>query len=180
MRNPFVYGKEVSKENFCNRESEISEIIRDIENSQNVLIFSQRRFGKTSLIKRVFEELDPKKTIKVYADLYPMITEEDFIRIYTKALSEVIMRSMKGKLDGLVSVFKRLRPLYSIDQTGQGSFSIDIKTSDIVPLMEDVLEGLNRFTEPVNGFTEMSHVGHALIVFKYLFLVQPKAHIPVR
>jgi len=82
MQNPFVYGKEVSRENFCNRLSEIKELLRDISNSQNVIIFSQRRFGKTSLIKRVFDDLDLSQIIPIYVDLYPVLSEEDFIRTH--------------------------------------------------------------------------------------------------
>ena len=52
-KNPFIYGEEVSGEYFCDREEEIKELLRDIENSQNVIIFSPRRYGKTSLIKEV-------------------------------------------------------------------------------------------------------------------------------
>ena len=147
MKNPFVYGKEVTKENFCNRKSEIKELIRDIENCQNVLIFSQRRFGKTSLIKRVFEELDFRHIIVVYVDLYPVLSEEDFIRIYAKAVSEIVTKGMQKRIKDLASVFKRLRPVLLIDQTGQGKFSIDIKKNEVSPFIEDVLEGLNRYVE---------------------------------
>lgn len=147
MKNPFVYGKEVTKENFCNRKSEIKELIRDIENCQNVLIFSQRRFGKTSLIKRVFEESDFRHIIVVYVDLYPVLSEEDFIRIYAKAVSEIVTKGMQKRIKDLASVFKRLRPVLSIDQTGQGKFSIDIKKNEVSPFIEDVLEGLNRYVE---------------------------------
>ncbi len=147
MQNPFVYGKEVSKENFCNRISEIKELLRDIGNSQNVMIFSQRRFGKTSLIKRVFEDLDLSQIIPIYVDLYPVLSEEDFIRIYAKALSRTVTKDLADKIKDLSSVFKRIRPTYSVDQTGQVSFSIDIKNEDIIPAIEDVLEGLNRYTK---------------------------------
>jgi len=46
MKNPFIYGKIVTGEDFCNRKKEIAELSRDIENSQNVILFSPRRFGK--------------------------------------------------------------------------------------------------------------------------------------
>ena len=60
MKNPFVYGKEVFGDNFCNRKSEINELCRDVVNSQNVIIFSQRRSGGTSLIKEVFRSCNKK------------------------------------------------------------------------------------------------------------------------
>lgn len=38
--NPFVFGEEVSGENFCDREDEIKEILNDINNGQNLMIYS--------------------------------------------------------------------------------------------------------------------------------------------
>ncbi len=147
MKNPFVYGKEVSRENFCNRRREIEELIRDIENSQNVLIFSQRRFGKTSLIKRIYEEIDSDDIIKIYVDLYPVLSEEDFVKIYAKAISRIVTRGLPERIKELVSVFKLLRPALSIDQNGQVTFSLEIKKDETAPLIEDVLEGINRYVE---------------------------------
>jgi AAA+ ATPase superfamily predicted ATPase len=147
MKNPFVYGKEVTRENFCNRIREIEELTRDIENSQNVLIFSQRRFGKTSLIKRIYEELDSEDLIKVYVDLYPVLSEEDFVKIYYNAISKVVTRGLTEKVKDLGSIFKLLRPSFSIDQNGQVTFRVEISKNEVPPLLEDVLEGLNRYVE---------------------------------
>ena len=54
MRNPFQYGGIVGSEAFCNRKKEIKELRRIIENKEKALVYSERRFGKTSLIKLVF------------------------------------------------------------------------------------------------------------------------------
>ena len=42
MKNPFVYGEEVTGDAFWNRTKEIQELARDIHNGQNVIIFSAR------------------------------------------------------------------------------------------------------------------------------------------
>lgn len=39
MKNPFVYGEEVTGDAFWNRTKEIKELSRDIQNGQNVIIF---------------------------------------------------------------------------------------------------------------------------------------------
>lgn len=57
MKNPFVYGETVRGEHFCNRVLEIDELVTDVKNGVNVIIFSPRRYGKTSLIMRVLEEV---------------------------------------------------------------------------------------------------------------------------
>jgi len=43
MKNPFVYGEAVSGEQFCNRVNEINELITDIKNGLNIIIFSPGR-----------------------------------------------------------------------------------------------------------------------------------------
>ena len=52
VKNHFVYGETVSGDNFCDRARETRELVADIKNGQNVIIFSPRRYGKTSLIKQ--------------------------------------------------------------------------------------------------------------------------------
>ena len=57
MSNPFSFGGIVKEERFCNRVNELKELKQDILNNQNVLIYTPRRFGKTSLVLKAVEEL---------------------------------------------------------------------------------------------------------------------------
>ena len=86
--NPFKFGTEVSGDDFCNREEEIAELTQDIRNSANVLLYSPRHYGKTSLIKRVLEIVSKEGFITVYIDLYPAITKEKFI--HDSSISSII------------------------------------------------------------------------------------------
>lgn len=66
MENPFKFGSVVEKHNFTNRRLEIKEILQEIESKQNLVLISQRRIGKTSLIKTVLNKIDKKTTVAVY------------------------------------------------------------------------------------------------------------------
>jgi len=57
MQNPFTLGI-VRKEDFCDREKEINNLLRYGRNGDNVVLFSPRRYGKSSLIAKVFERPD--------------------------------------------------------------------------------------------------------------------------
>ena len=72
LSNTFVYRGRVSREAFWDRGSEIEELLRDIRARQHVIIFSQRRLGKTSLVWKVLEEAVKEDIIPVYVDLYPI------------------------------------------------------------------------------------------------------------
>ena len=145
MKNPFVYGKVVDGRNFCNRKREISELCRDIENSQNVIVFSQRRFGKTSLIKDVLRKSLNRGIVTVYVDLYPVVTEEDFIRIYAEAIATSIFGRARRKLKELATVFTKLRPTLTLDHGGQPSYGFDIDRREMLPSLNDVLESPKRY-----------------------------------
>ena len=81
MDNPFFYGKTVSGGFFTDREKEIKELKADIKNGQNVIIWSSRRYGKTSLIKKALSELKREGLITVYIDLFMAVSKDKFIDI---------------------------------------------------------------------------------------------------
>jgi len=51
MRNPFEYGGVVSGDAFCNRGQETGDLVRAMENGEKLFVFSERRYGKTSLVR---------------------------------------------------------------------------------------------------------------------------------
>lgn len=85
MRNPFVVTGVVDDPSFCNRQREQAELNKHIGNSQNVLLFSHRRYGKTSLILRVFRQL--RNVAPIYVDLYGTTSVDDFIKALIRGAS---------------------------------------------------------------------------------------------
>jgi AAA+ ATPase superfamily predicted ATPase len=102
MKNPFVYGETVTGVYFCNRIQEIRELVNDIQNGTNVIIFSPRRYGKTSLINQVLEIARQKDIISFYVDLYPAVNKQKFIEIYAQAISS----GLTGKTSSIVKKLK--------------------------------------------------------------------------
>lgn len=104
--NPFVFGTVVSDENFAGRENEINELTRDLAGKTSLIIFSPRRYGKTSLMFKVIDELRKQDIVCVYVDLYPAVTKEKFANI----LASSIAQAKSGKLDDIVQIIKELIP----------------------------------------------------------------------
>ena len=84
MANPFRYGKAVTGEYFCNRTHEIEELKSYIKSSQNVFIYSNRRLGKTSLIRMVLRALGGE-VIAIYVDVHRASSSAQFLEVYSKA-----------------------------------------------------------------------------------------------
>ena len=70
IRNPFSL-KEISiEEPFCDRKTEIKELTSHALNYANIVLYSPRRYGKTSLVKRVQKATEEHGIITIYADFF--------------------------------------------------------------------------------------------------------------
>jgi len=142
-KNPFIYGEEVSGEYFCDREEEIRQLLRDIENSQNVIIFSPRRYGKTSLIKEVLRRA--KGFLTFYIDLYPAITKQKFIEQYASGIS----KGLKGKKEKILQIIKelipRVIPKIVVTTKNEWKFEFDFdRLKPTGPILDDLLEAAHK------------------------------------
>ena len=57
--NPFRYGALALDDAFTDREREVAELLTDVLNGQDVVVFEPRRYGKSSLVWRVSERRSP-------------------------------------------------------------------------------------------------------------------------
>ena len=80
MANPFRFGQVVSGDLLCNRESEIREITRDLTGGQSIVLYSPRRYGKTSLLQAVSKKIKPGKILYGDADFLPAILQRKCFR----------------------------------------------------------------------------------------------------
>ncbi len=74
MRNPFVIREIEADEPFCDRTVELRELASYASSFSNVVLYSPRRYGKTSLIKRVQKELQDKGVMTIYADFFGLVS----------------------------------------------------------------------------------------------------------
>ena len=56
MEKPFVFGTPVGSDYFIGRENETERLRMNFNSGVNTILMSPRRWGKTSLVKKVAEE----------------------------------------------------------------------------------------------------------------------------
>jgi hypothetical protein len=71
MKNPFQYGGVVSGDAFCNRKQELEDLLKAMESGEKLFVYSERRFGKTSLVRFALDKLPKKQFASAYVDLWP-------------------------------------------------------------------------------------------------------------
>jgi AAA+ ATPase superfamily predicted ATPase len=143
-RNPFIYGGMVSGETFCDREAEIAELMEDIRSKQHVIVFSQRRMGKTSLVSKVLEEARSKGLIPVSLDLYPISTLAEFIDKYARAIAAALTRYEKTtKL--MRDLFSRIHLSMGLDAGGSPQWSVGFDRTHEADSLDEVLESFENY-----------------------------------
>src|SRR5437660_10385390 len=87
MSNPFQYGGVVAGNAFCNRDAERADLLRAIRSHEKLFVFSERRFGKTSLVQSVISRLPKKDALAAYVDLWPTDDESSFVGVLARAIA---------------------------------------------------------------------------------------------
>ncbi len=147
--NPFRFDTIAAGKNFCNRESEVEELLSDIRASHNVVLYSQRRFGKTSLIKKVLHLAELEGFLAIYTDIYPVLNEEDLVKAYAKSFASMIQESSLEKiLQTLKTILSSLRPKISLDEQGKPEFGFGVESGrDPMINLEEVFEAVKKYAD---------------------------------
>ncbi|PWJ68477.1 MULTISPECIES: P-loop NTPase fold protein [unclassified Fibrobacter] len=125
MENPFVVKPYKSSELFCDRVSETAHVSSLLLSGDNVTLISPRRYGKTGLIYRVFDEIKSKhrKIVTCYVDIYSANNLEDFVKLFSEAV--VASAQENSLVKKFFSAMGGVRPLLSFDSiTGAPQVSI--------------------------------------------------------
>jgi hypothetical protein len=142
MKNPFIYGDFVGADFFCDREEEQKALRRDLGDAQKLFLISPRRYGKTSLLKRVLAQLESEDFIAVYIDLYRASSLHTFLELYCAAVAEAAESALDKALRFVSEVLPRLRPKITVDASGTPSISIEplLTARDTRQLLDEAFE----------------------------------------
>ena len=86
VTNPFTFGDLALDEAFTDRDDELRELVSDMRNGQNVLVYAPRRYGKSSLVLRAAQEAMRRKVLVGYCDLMTTPTKERLAAALAKTI----------------------------------------------------------------------------------------------
>jgi uncharacterized protein len=127
MSNPFNFGDIALDDGFTDRELDLAELVADIRNGQNVVVFAPRRYGKSSLMWRAAQELAARdEALVAQVDLMRVTTKEQLASKLSQAIYEGIATPLLRARDRAARIFEslRVRPMVTVEPvTGNFSFS---------------------------------------------------------
>ena len=114
--NPFRFGALALDEAFTDRDREIKELVGDVLNGQDVVIFAPRRYGKSSLVWRVRQRLARRRALVAHVDLMTTPTKARLAEKLAKTIHEDVASPLFRARERLrVSRACASRPTVTVD-----------------------------------------------------------------
>ncbi len=127
MENPFIFGDVVKGDYFTDREEELRTLTLDLASGQNLLLFSPRRYGKTSLIIRVLDNLKAKGIVGIYVDLFRATSLQNLGKIYADAITRATASKIEEAVRFVKEHFPAIVPRITVKGQGPSEFELDFE-----------------------------------------------------
>jgi hypothetical protein len=176
----------VSGAAFCNRQKELADLRRAIENAEKMFVFSERRYGKTSLVRALLGKLPRKNVVSAYVDLWPTDSEATFVAAVARAITESMSSSIEKALETAKKFFGNLSPSVTVDEEGKPTLAFGLaKHARIEPVLEEVLDtpakiaanGGPRVAVVLDEFQQILEYGTDRIERKLRSVIQNHHHV---
>jgi hypothetical protein len=143
--NPFTFGALALDEAFTDRERELKDLVADIENGQDVVLYAPRRFGKSSLVVRATQKATRRGVLVGYCDVMRTTTKERLAAALAKTIYNDIESPGEQVVERAANLFRglRIRPAMEIDPddlTLRFTFAAGRRPTDIDDTIERLLE----------------------------------------
>lgn len=127
VNNPFIlYGYE-SQAYFCDRKKETEQLVKLIENGNNVALIAPRRIGKTGLIENVYHLPEIRKNYYTFLiDIYATKTTEDLIMAMGSAMLSSLRPFGSKIMRKFTDFLNSLRSGISFDPMGNPTWNVEI------------------------------------------------------
>lgn len=126
MKRPFVFGKAVEDTHFIGREQECERLRMNFTHGVNTILMSPRRWGKTSIVKRIIREARSQEVIIVYMDIFSCRDEYDFCNKFAAEILRATENRFEEWKNAVGDFLTRLTPKISFSPDGLNDWSVSL------------------------------------------------------
>lgn len=138
-KRSFVFGVAVDDYNFTDREQETRQLCLNFESGINTILVSPRRWGKTSLVKKVSKQVNSEHVMMVHMDMFPCKTEYDFYNAFSAALLTQTASRKELWMENARDFVSRLVPKLSISPEPNSDISLSLGITPATHTPEEIL-----------------------------------------
>lgn len=130
MGNPFVFGSATSGEWFTDRETDAKRLLANFTHGVNTILISPRRWGKTSLVRKVSEEACSSDLKVVNMDVFACRNAEEFYTLYATELIKQTASRWEEWVENAKRFLSGLVPKISIGVDPMTDFALSFDFSN--------------------------------------------------
>ncbi len=138
VKNPFRYGIAVDEPYFIDRGQELKDFYHWLISGQSLVVYSSRRYGKTSLILKLLKKLSTQGYKTVYVDFFKVYSRSRFAELYYQSIMKSLP-SWEKSIRKISSLTKNIRPVFSIDTAGNPNVTVKWEPGN-PPRMDEVFD----------------------------------------
>ena len=163
VNNPFVVGKYLSDDYFCDRVAETDFLRKQIYNGRNVALISPRRIGKSGLIQHFFNQPDIKDDYYLFfVDIYATTSLAEFVYTLGKEIYEQLKPTTTVWKEKFFQIITSFRVGFKFDAM-TGAPGLDIGLGDIQTpqtTLEEIFSYINEADKPcIIAIDEFQQIG---------------------
>lgn len=139
MDAPFLFGKTVSEDEFTNRQADIKRLTGNFQNHINTILISPRRWGKSSLVKKVTENVRSRNTRVIMLDLLSIRNEEEFYKVLAKETIKATSNKLTEWIETGKEFLKHITPKISLGTDPAQDFDISFEWKELEKNYAEIL-----------------------------------------
>lgn len=144
---PFVFGIAASGENFTDREKETARLLSNFTHGINTVLISPRRWGKTSLVKKVGTLAQSDKLKIIYLDIFSCRSDKDFYDAFASAVLKQTSSKFEEIVESAKKFFSRISPKFTVGSDPMADFSIALEFNQGSDDVNEILQLPQKIAE---------------------------------
>ena len=132
IKNPFVVTGKIEREYFCDRVVESKNIVKAIENGNNLVLISPRRMGKTGLVRYCYDfEFEKDEYYTFFIDILHTTSLQEFTYLLGRKIYETVLPKSKKMMTAFIHTLKSISGQFGFDPISNTP-TFDLSLGDIV------------------------------------------------
>lgn len=142
MKAPFIFGKIVEGNNFIDREKDSEKLKINLMSNLNTMLISPRRWGKSSLISHVAEQIKSENENIHFCmiDLFNVRSQEEFFEDFATKLIRSTSNKWEEWITNSKNFFAQLVPRISVGVDPINDFRISFDWKELRKSQNEILE----------------------------------------
>lgn len=130
----FIFGTPARGDNFTDREKETHRLHANFTHGINTILISPRRWGKTSLVKRVIDTVKSDEIKMVYMDVFACRNAEEFYARFAESVVRQTASRREEWMEHISAFLQRFNPKFRMSAGSEIEWSL---TFEVAPKKED-------------------------------------------